>query len=207
MRLIPFALALLAACSSCAHMANLRSSEDQFQALVKIETVCMGNHFGGSGVMVSDSEVVTAAHVVTCEMGAGITMPPESIIVWVTDADGVTAEVDALVPGADVARLHMKVAKPEYFTGVRIGAPPKIGDKVCEVSGIPRPTYRCGEAQPSEPGYIKLGFMVENGNSGSGLYNDHGELIGIVTNLLYCQHGQICAGKATALTGYAWLVP
>lgn len=208
-RLIPLLFALLAACGSCAHFADYRTAKDQYAALVKIETVCFGNHYGGSGTLVGPDEVLTANHVTVCELapGTGVYMQPKSITVWVTDTENTTAVVDASVPGADLARLHLKKSFGAYFTDLRVGSPPSVGDTVCEVSAEPRPTYRCGPAQDAPSGYIRVDFMVEHGNSGSPIYNSKGEIVGVITNLIPCERNQLCAGFGTALAGYAWIVP
>jgi hypothetical protein len=209
-RLIPLViLATLAACTSCAHYADFRSPAQQYNTMVRITTECLAKNYVASGVLVSDHEVLTANHVTQCELipDSGIYVPASRLVVWVTDAEASEATVEINVPQADLARLHTKDSFGDYFSGISVGAPPEIGDKVCEVSAEPRPTYRCGVTQASRPGRVAVDFMVEHGNSGSGMYNSRGALVGITTNQFVCENHQICAGFGTALAGYAWLVP
>lgn len=216
LRVIPLLLAL-AACTSCGHFSSYRSAVQQHNAMVRINATCPDGSFRGSGVMVSPQHVLTAEHVATCELlpampeigiNHAVTMPALKLTIWVTDEVSVEAEIEATAsPGADLARLKMARSMPDVFSPVRLGPPPQIGDRICEASAVPRSTYRCGEAQESPTGHIGLGFMVENGNSGSGIYNAKGELIGITTMLIYCQNRLLCAGIGTALAGYAWMMP
>lgn len=210
MRLVIAALALLTACSSCAHFGSRRSAIQQHNAVVLIKTTCPdGNSHHGSGVLVSEDRVLTANHVAQCDMipGFGLYADPTHLEVFLSDDARSSATVELTIPGADVARLKLAKAIPEYFSGVEIGAPPVVGDRICEVSAVPRILYRCGEAQQAASGRIAFGFMTEFGNSGSGVYNTKGQLVGIVTNLIRCQQGIPCAGFGAALAGYAWLIP
>jgi hypothetical protein len=210
MRLIATIFTFLAACSSCAHYGSRRSPIEQHNAVVMIRTTCPdGNTHRGSGVLVSEDRVLTANHVAQCDMlpGFGLFADPVKLEVFLSDDVSSAATVELVVPKADMARLKLEKAVPEFFSDIEIGPPPVVGDRVCEVSAVPRMLYRCGEAQVARSGRIAFGFMTEFGNSGSGIYNSDGQLVGIVTNLVRCQDGFPCAGYGSTLIGYSWLVP
>ncbi len=210
MKLVAVVLALLAACSSCAHFGSRRSPIQQHNAMVMIRTSCPdGSAHGGSGVLVSGDLVLTANHVAECDAvpGFGFYVAATKIEVIASTTDKSLAKVDVVIPGADVARLKLETPLNAFFTAVEIGAPPVVGDRICEVSAIPRIQYRCGVAQVAPSGRIAFDFMTESGNSGSGVYNSRGQLIGIVTHAYRCQFGIPCAGFGASLTGYAWLIP
>jgi hypothetical protein len=210
MYLVTAVLALLTACTSCAHFGSRRSAVQQHNAMVMIKTTCPdGNSHAGTGVLVSEDRVLTANHVAQCDMvpGFGLYVDPVSVEVFASTDDKSTATVELTIPGADIARLKLTHALPEFFTGVEVGPPPGIGDRICEVTAVPRVMYRCGEAQKTVSGRIMFSFMTEFGNSGSAVYNSDGQLVGIVTNLIRCQEGVPCAGFGSSLTGYAWLIP
>ncbi len=209
-----FALILLlfSACSACGAWnppSGLTPSQ-QHNAMVQIRTTCLEGQKFGSGVLVDDRYVLTATHVIGCDIIPGLPLYKDAnkVEVYVTGSLFEEADVEVNLIGWDVSRLKLKSDKlAEYVTPVRVGAKPKFGERVCEISAVPRPTYRCGEVQESPAGRIVLGFSVESGNSGSGIFNSKGELVGIVTNLIYCQGMVTCSGYGTALIGWSWLVP
>lgn len=191
------------------HGPPTRYPAKQYDALVQVLTVCPDGKVGtGSGVLVAPDVVLTAKHVVTCMPlpPFEIYTPPAKVFVKFTEEEGSEGVVEIELPQHDVARIRLKEGTTKYFTPISIGPKPGIGDRVCEVSAVPRTTYRCGVVQPDGE-YIGLDFMVEHGNSGSALYNGAGQLVGIVVQLRYCEGGQICAGRAAPLADYSWLVP
>ncbi len=205
------AVALLAACTSCASwVSTTRSTSQQYNAGVKIDVTCHDHVHRGSGVIVGPGHVLTAKHVVECALVPGFpfTVPP--VKVTVDPGDGaVEAEVElTLGEGTkDIARLVL--AKPTlgaYMSPITIGPAPAIGETVCEASMVPRPTYRCGIVQQSN-GYINMEMRVEHGNSGSGLYNSKGQLIGIVVQLWLCEANEFCGGRAAPLQAARYLIP
>ena len=128
----------------------------------------------GSGVLVSDDDVITAAHVTTC-----VTIPT----VHVTLSNGIRRRMFLVKEDldSDVALLRTLANEP-FYHGV---APPVSGmyeyladgAVSCSASAWPRRERKCGEAvTPS-----RLAFPAPNGNSGSGVYDQGGRLIGIVS--------------------------
>lgn len=143
----------------------------------------------GSGVVVSeDGEIMTAAHVVHTA---------DQILVKFLDETVVPAQIVSSVPGADVALI--KVEKlPEAASvavfgdsdkteagepALVIGAPFGIEHSLSigHVSGLQtRPVITGGSSLK----VIQVDASVNHGNSGGPLFNEKGELIGIVSHIL-----------------------
>jgi hypothetical protein len=87
----------------------------------------------------------------------------------------------------DIAKLEIVSDEGEELPWFRwpIGPRPKAGDVVCSESAIPTRARKCGTVtglseSPSNRD-IQFTNQVEGGNSGSGLYDEQGRLVGIVT--------------------------
>lgn len=204
--IIVLALAL-AACSCGASLKPVgRTGVQQHNAVVKITTHCGLREQYGSGVMVAPDLVLTAAHVVSCAMIPGselpLYLPPDGITV--SGGFGPhAADLMEVKYEPDLARLQVKGLE-EFFTPIVVGPPPPVGERVCAVSSVPYSSYRCGEAQEPRPGRLYVDFLILHGNSGSGMYDSHGRLVGIVTNLIDCPG---CGGFGSTLAEWRWLVP
>ena len=211
MRLLALAMLLTAACTSCAGFRPIgREPTEQHNALVTIRTTCpSGIISAGSGVLVSADRVLTAEHVVGCALvpGVPIYQDPLKIEVFLSMTDSSTAEIELELFKGDVARLRLAKPMPDFFSDVRVGPPPAIGDELCMLTAIPRTSYKCGRAEASSPGRVSFSIFTEHGNSGGPVYDSAGRLVAIVTNLVKCELDIPCAGYGTALAGYAWLVP
>lgn len=180
--------------------------------MVLITTTCPDGSVGqGTGVMVSEDTVVTALHVVGCQLAPGIPIyfdEPTKIEVLGDVGVVTTGTVELEITHSDIARIRLKDhSLAEYFTPVRVGPPPRVGERLCIASALPRVTYRCGEAQAAPSGRVSFSIMTEHGNSGSAVYDSHGRIVAIVTNLVRCEGNALCAGYGTALAGYSWIVP
>ena len=143
----------------------------------------------GSGVIVSkDGEIMTAAHVVHTA---------DQIVVKFVDGTAVPAKIVSSISGADVALI--KVEKMPLTASVAtlgdsdktapgepalvIGAPFGIEHSlsVGHVSGLQtRPVIAGGTSLK----VIQIDAAVNHGNSGGPLFNDKGELVGIVSHIL-----------------------
>lgn len=220
-----FMVVLIMLACSCAP-TGVRSPGQQFSAAVKILTTCTsvpmtvidmgdGNYlripngepvvkrFGGTGVIVDAHHLLTAKHVVTCDEG-------EEMMLTVNT--GIGANRDAFVelefPNNDIARLYVANTMESLMSSIEMGAAPKLGDRVCEASMVPRPTWRCGiTQQPDDEGLFTFEMRTEHGNSGSGLYNGRGQLIGIVVQWFPCERMEMCGGKASPIQAWPWLIP
>lgn len=153
----------------------------------------------GSGVIVDERHVLTAYHVVEC---------PDIPFVR-TDFDGermmmVVVKKDIK---ADIALLELASAND-----FNLGVPPPVisavapGELVCSVRAFPKPGWSCGLVETvGDPGEGNIGFAAEviAGNSGSALYNERGELVGIVVGRVACPDDskKDCSGTATGLFG------
>lgn len=203
-------LGMIAFGGSCAHSSPLtsRGLVERYIEAVEIEAMCVqGNTtegalvgWHGSGVIVSRTRVLTASHVankpgIVCAFSA-------------TTIDGKMRMVQpaAFLPELDLASLEIVDGeKPFDASPVSYGAKPEVGDRVCAAVANPWRGHKCGEVQlPGNlPGDVQFLIIVEPGNSGSGVYNDAGELVGIVTHRFSCnQSTQTCGGKAASLEGH-----
>ena len=175
-----------------------------FDSVVTIELTCVdekGETFYafGSGVIVSPDTLLTAAHVAEDEEG----------FTCVRRATMTNGKQYLLVPGIilhdrDLASMHAFATPFDPTYAVVYGPKPAYGSRVCEMSGYPRVLWRCGEVQVTEeaPGDLEHTIIVEPGNSGSGVYDERGRLVGIITHRWSCSNGQICGGKMATLEGY-----
>jgi len=185
-------LSLHAACAcqpvTAAAPVSTRDTSAQYKAAVGI--IVPGSM--GSGVLLDSYTVLTAAHVVDGQDVALIVYGDVEVIALVEARDEVN----------DLARL--KLSAPIETMPTTIGAVPTLGSEICVAAVVPQKRHRCGEVQPDAeaPGDIVHNIITEPGNSGSGVYNMSGELVGIATHLWQCNAtGQICGGKATSLFG------
>lgn len=204
-------LALVSMC--CAGSQRVaRTVPAQWTSAVQIHAECIDPFTGrsdlymrGSGVVVSSTQILTAWHVVS-------TTPPICRLrASTTEGDTYALTVDMAAPEADVVRMTIDGTFKNASTP-KLGPKPAVGTTVCVLGAIPSRQRRCGEAQWTfdvpPPGDIEHTAITEPGNSGGGLYDSRGRLVGIVTHLQFCRNGQICGGRATSLAGpRSWLIP
>jgi S1-C subfamily serine protease len=182
MKLSPLLTLTLSACVHAPHMEpQVRSQYDQEYSVVVIESECGGDlpslggnpwdsYKVGSGVVISERYVLTAAHVTSC---------PEIPRVHVTFIDGSRFIVDVNREDleGDLARLEIFSAG-NFNKGVR---PPTLAvpapyDLLCAVTGFPNRESHCGDAVTA----VTAMFPAVSGNSGSPVYDDVGDLVGLV---------------------------
>jgi S1-C subfamily serine protease len=200
------AAAALACGDGCAHPSKLdypSALERRYDAAVEVTATCddMSGWYG-SGVIVSKDRVLTAGHVLEGPPGVHCVFVVEDSAgklylmhpVALLDSDHV--DLGVLELSSPVAKFEMPA--PEY------GPPPQLGEWVCTVTAHPRREHKCGQVFKSkkQPGDIRMGIVVEPGNSGSALYDARGRLVGIVVHLYQCDNGQFCSGAATSLAGH-----
>jgi S1-C subfamily serine protease len=158
---------------------------------------------GGSGVLVTDRRVVTASHVVTCHGETGV---------YVEFPGGVTvlARVAVLDLEDDLAVLALTQPVVSYYSAV-IGPRPDEGDRICFAAGAPKRVRRCGvvtgyrdDDDSNVKGDVETDAEIRAGNSGSGVYDDAGRLVGIVTYYRAIA-GVSFGGGFTSLESHAWV--
>ncbi|WP_282043622.1 S1C family serine protease [Winogradskyella flava] len=157
----------------------------------------------GSGFMISDKLIVTAAHVVKV---------PEKLIVQFADGETIPAKVKASYESADIALIELFRPKLNAVT-VKFGDSDKmkIGQQVFVV-GVP-----LGVGFSMSSGYIsafKKQFLGKNpftntefiqtdaaineGNSGGPMFNLEGEVIGVVSHIKSKSGGSDGIGYASS---------
>lgn len=211
----PFAYGLLAGLlvfllglvvnAGCIHSSKLDGRDVQARAdeAVEITARCQdtsgqGWVFYGSGVIVDAHTILTAGHVATAEPGMFCGWTAE-----MSNGKEYSVMPSIVLPGVDLASMVSMLAfDPTY--PIVFGPIPKLGERVCSSTAHPMRLIRCGEAQTrvEPPGDLMHTMLVEPGNSGSGVYDTQGRLIGIVTHLMRCTNGQYCGGKLATLDGH-----
>jgi S1-C subfamily serine protease len=196
--LVLTALVLFTTC--CVHRGT-RTIPETHEASVRINVTCfdasgalLQGH--GSGVVVGEHRILTARHVAS-EAGAAA-----GCIYTVTTSEGLTvlAMPRRDWPDRDVAELI--TLDPLPYTPIKLADAPGAGEVACIVSAYPRFYRRCGAInyyRDDAPGDVAIDALVEPGNSGSGVYDNRGRLVGITTHLYRCQNGQWCGGKFSSL--------
>lgn len=143
----------------------------------------------GSGFMISDNQIITAAHVVKVA---------EKVSVQFLDGEVIPAKVISAYGTADVALLELIWPRKNAITlnladsdqvkiGERVfvvGAPYGLGHSLSSgyVSGIIKNKNDKNPFTNSE--YIQTDAAINTGNSGGPMINMKGEVIGVVSNIL-----------------------
>lgn len=163
--------ALLTACGACAASIPRPTftGTDVREHAVSVAVACSGKTLG-SGVIVDARRVLTAAHVVPCGTAA-------TVAVRTRDGRVVPARVTWVDDGRDVAVLR---ATADLEGPYPVIAPATHG-RVCLVPGWPTRRVSCGYVTGTGL-EIRHTAKTARGNSGSGLYDARGRLIGVVTN-------------------------
>ncbi|WP_223034393.1 S1C family serine protease [Hanstruepera marina] len=158
----------------------------------------------GSGFMISDRLIVTAAHVVTV---------PEDIKVLFPDGDVIPAKVVSFYKSADIALIKLFRPRINPVT-VSFGDSDalKIGERIF-VIGAPFgldaslssgyvSSFRRSNAGMSNPftttDFIQTDAAINQGNSGGPMFNLKGEVVGIVSQIITQSGGSDGIGYATS---------
>lgn len=177
---ICFALAGCAALSGVVAPTGYASRMDQLltEASVRVVVTCVtGDVGGGSGTAIDGNAALTAAHVVDWCPEGGV------IIVYDYKGDGRMADVVKVGEKDDVALLRFEGDPLPYVSLAQ--ARPAVGEQICWAGGDANfdanGAKKCGFFwfQEEREGY--LSGKGAPGNSGSGILNSSGELVGVLT--------------------------
>lgn len=204
-------VAIVATCSSCApsqmrtQAGTPRAPQQQLSSAYDVTVICVladgsGTVSGGSAVMIDTHHLLTALHVVTCDNGG---VP----IVTVNTEKGarLATFVQREWKDKDIAQLYTRFELPG--ADAKLGALPAIGTGVCAHHGSPTFGAACGEVSSLRPTTPEADIIVtaaiRPGNSGGGLYDSDGVLVGIVTVWIQCEPGKrdSCGGGASSVAG------
>lgn len=136
----------------------------------------------GSGVAVGPEIILTAAHVVTC---SGRDVP--LVVATLPSGESYFARVSRVDVAADLARLTVEPGGPPLAGLVANVRPAEItrGEEVCSATASPARARQCGAvvdvAVDFGVAFRDTGESI-SGNSGSGVYDRGGRLVGIVTH-------------------------
>lgn len=208
-----------------AHEGARRSAAEQTSAAIRLEVVCMAGDplagslsaamYYGSGVFVGPRDVLTAYHVVHCPVFGAVGL----IQVVLPNGRRLGAEVMKTDARHDLARLVLSNAVyPGPVPGL---ARPHRADRICIAPGYPTASPRqCGlvtEVADDGSHWGEVHHLAPTfvGNSGSGVYDSDGYLIGIVDSRpqdTVCsipddmaREGFSCGGRVAMLWGRGML--
>lgn len=205
--------ALIVTACSCAGQQYVDSvTAREYAHAIQLEVACLTpegpSGAGGSGTIISSRHILTAWHVVTCGFRG------EPTLIVATDVYGrqYELEVDKVLEKVDSVRLVVVGSTHPFRTWAWLGRPPKIGQKICMATAVPIRGRFCGEVQPPDLGMLRWSSVANTpfpGNSGSGLYDTSGRLVGMVTMSERC--GQYmpwdkCGGRGWTIEDFSKLV-
>jgi S1-C subfamily serine protease len=182
----------------------------QLAGAVTVQAFCADGGGTGSGVIVGPRHVLTAWHV--ARMACPTTYEAE-----IHTPAGETRRARLVGADRDADLALLELDRPVAFSVPTVGPPPAIDDRVCMQANYPYAIRRCGlvgryhtDAElraaskkdpryPPDAGDMSHDVTTEPGNSGAGVYDRQGRLVGIVTYYRRCSSGQLCGGRATSL--------
>ncbi len=190
-------------------LGQARSTSVQIDTTVIVAMTCLKRapilkhddwlQLWGSGVIIDDTHILTAHHVVDCPLMA---------FIEIRLADGrkftaTTTKIDTTQDVAILSVMNLKGFELNIPTA-RIGREPEIGELLCFYSAHPFKRRSCGKFDQktsftSVSNAIEFAAEVTKGNSGSGVYNQYGELVGVVTNEGNCGSDKHSCTYAAAL--------
>jgi S1-C subfamily serine protease len=183
-----FLLVLVALQLSCAgpqRVGVARQPTERANYALEVRTVCTTMEGitigGGSATLVAPGQALTAWHVTDCDGAA--------LVMVLSKGRRFRAHVVREWRDHDMAML--RIDDGGMLPAPRIAlAPPKLNERVCTQVGYPQPGSSCGQIEMIFPKEcpdkqwcrsIMFAAVVIPGNSGGALYNENGELVGVVT--------------------------
>lgn len=216
MKYLGWLTALLIAClflTGCLSMGSQlqvtdpvrRPPDDQAHAAVVVTVTCPEKAvaWAGSGVALTPHLVLTANHVVSCGGAAVIT-------VFMADSDrAYAARVRSADKLADLAVIEIPDEAgvlPRDIKMPEISAPPDTGEGVCVATASPSRGWSCGAVAQKFPNAtgddVETQALIVPGNSGSGVYDSAGRLVGIVTKYVKDGDGNLAGGYFTSIAAH-----
>lgn len=184
-------LVLVLLCISCApHSSHTLTLDQQAASAVQITTYCKATQtskddaWSGSGAVIDARHVITAGHVVNC-----LDQKIDHIDITGGLAGNqirhVTLIVADFVHDAALLTLEEPLLEAPWVDVVE----PEIGRRACSESAVPERGRHCGIVREVRYRDIRqlsvdvdVSFTIASGNSGSGVYDSEGRLIGVVTH-------------------------
>jgi hypothetical protein len=200
------------------------SAQERRYALA-LDVTCLNTERGfytvrGTGVMVASRYALTAGHVVECGGGTAWEIKAtdyrgRSVSMTVekgpkkTDPDDVDAALLVVTgttdPFVEWARAGAMPSKPTHGGSVQYA---------CAANAVPFRTWKCGpiwgvgvvEGTSSVDGEFVVEMVGDFGNSGSGVFDEQGKLIGLIVRLVPCSNGQFCSLVIEGVDGFrGWI--
>lgn len=178
--ILAFAALALAGCQFPGPVAP----EDIDQRSVSIYTQCpFAPNMSGSGTIIGPEHVVTAMHVVA-------RCPGQPIAIVAHDKTIFVGFLEQLNVHHDTALFGVKELLPRLWDPAPTVVPHadiRVGDVLCTMSQEPhvsqkeKPFFRCGDVYKTYRGWVFADLDSIPGNSGSGVYDSAGRLVGIVS--------------------------
>lgn len=166
-----------------------------------------GQKFSGSGFAITPRYVMTARHVPNCNQKEDDdTYEAPLLIIGKTESGQLVELTEEALDAEKDAALLVVVGAAEPFTAtVKINTDPvKNGDMVCTWSGYHR-KHVCGKVKHVGNRRTYIYMKVIPGDSGSLLYNEKGEVVGIIT--AYVVKADPPLGVASMSTGWSYMLP
>ena len=194
MRIFILLFALFAACCrpDAISVPKEPLSEAQRKAAVHIVMFCTDGHTmsagQGSGTIYADFRIVTAQHVIECK-------GERAVFVETLEGLRYFARVASEDAKRDIAVLETMQKLPYFRFRV---APTRHAALLCYEAAMPTRARKCGKVSEirQKPGVeIVHSADTESGNSGSGVFDVRGALVGVVTT----RNGNNTAGAASIL--------
>lgn len=160
---------------------NSRLIKHEYEEAVYIMEECPGDpfplHFLGSGVMVSDHQVLTAKHVITC---VGAEIQTVQLLSRDNPHQKITMKISYPLWDVDVALLETadgsKPFKHWASLNKNVG---NYGDYLCVVTGNDQ-VRKCGYVTSWDDYGINIALRGIPGNSGSPVFDEEGRVVGIL---------------------------